>query len=154
MPSPKQQLALLSASVALLASSTPALADDPPPPPGTPSIDQYVETVPTSQGGASPGVAKPRVKRLPRRISANLDARSDSVARRLEAIATSSSYGAPQRDLARQMNTRSMRKPGSPFSAAVSAVSDSGDSHVFWLLAAMIVVTTAMVWATARRHRA
>jgi hypothetical protein len=35
----------------------------------------------------------------------------------------------------------------------VSAVSDSGDSHVIWLLAALIVVTTTMVWATARRHR-
>ena len=173
MGSLKSQLALLSASASAIAliAVAPALADDPPPPtpPGTPSIDQYVETIPTSNGGVSPGVGKPRTKSLPHRVSAKLRARPDAVTQRLEAIATSSVYGAPQRDLspprasapptspkinARQRPTPSAEpKAANPLSAAVSAVSDSGDSHVFWLLAALIVVTTTMVWATARRHR-
>jgi hypothetical protein len=173
MGSLRSQLALLSACAIALIAVAPALADDPPPPtpPGTPSIDQYVETIPTSNGGVSPSVGKPRTKSLPHRVSAKLRARPDAVTQRLEAIATSSVYGAPQRDLspprasatqqttapkvdARQRPTPSAEpKAANPLSAAVSAVSDSGDSHVFWLLAALIVVTTTMVWATARRHR-
>lgn len=167
---PKSQIAVLAAGIIVCVFSTPAFADETPPPvpPGTPSIDQYVETVPTSHGGTSAGIGKPRAKPLPHRIAAKIHARSDAVTKSLEVVATSSAYGAPQRHLSRPANTS--RKRGKPsanparpsaepkaanaLSAAVSAVSDSGDSHVFWLLAAVIVVTTAMVWATARRHRA
>ncbi len=166
---PKSLIAVLAAGITACVFSAPAFAEEPPPPvpPGTPSIDQYVETVPTSQGGISAGVGKPRGKPLPHRIAAKIHARPDAVTRRLETVATSSAYGAPQRDLSRPAKTsREQRakpsasttpaqpKAANPLSAAVSAVSDSGDSHVFWLLAAVIVVTTTMVWATARRHRA
>jgi hypothetical protein len=170
MGSLRSQLALLCASAVALIAVAPALAEDPPPPtpPATPSIDQYVETVPTSNGGVSPGVGKPRTKSLPHRVSARLHARPDAVTKRLEAIATSSVYGAPQRDLSPPRGSATRRtapanssagpkaanpKAANPLSAAVSAVSDSGDSHVFWLVAALIVVTTTMVWASARRHR-
>jgi hypothetical protein len=175
MGSLRSQLALLCASAVALIAVAPALAEDPPPPPptppATPSIDQYVETVPTSNGGVSPGVGKPRTKSLPHRVSARLHARPDAVTKRLEAIATSSIYGAPQRDLSPAKGSATQRtapansagpkaanpkaanpKAANPLSAAVSAVSDSGDSHVFWLVAALIVVTTTMVWASARRH--
>jgi hypothetical protein len=179
MGSLRSQLALLCASAVALIAIAPALAEDPPPPtpPATPSIDQYVETVPTSNGGVSPGVGKPRTKSLPHRVSARLHARPDAVTKRLEAIATSSVYGAPQRDLSPPRGSATQRtapanssagpkaanpkaanpkaanpKAANPLSAAVSAVSDSGDSHVFWLVAALIVVTTTMVWASARRH--
>lgn len=168
---PKSQIAVLGAGIIVCVFSAPAFADETPPPvpPETPSIDQYVETVPTSHGGASAVVGKPRAKPLPHRITAKIHARSDVVTKSLEVIATSSAYGAPQRDLSRPAKTsRKQRekpsanparpsaepKAANALSAAVSAVSDSGDSHVFWLLAAVIVVTTAMVWATARRHRA
>jgi hypothetical protein len=70
--------------------------------------------------------------------------------KRLESIATSSAYGAPQQGLSRPAAPNAQN----PVSAAVSAATDSSDSHVFWLLGAVIVVTTSMVWATARRHRA
>jgi hypothetical protein len=175
MGSLRAQLVLLCASAVALIAVAPALAEDPPPPtpPATPSIDQYVETVPTSNGGVSPGVGKPRTKSLPHRVSARLNARPDAVTKRLEAIATSSVYGAPQRDLSPPRGSATQRtapanssagpkvanpkaanpKVANPLSAAVSAVSDSGDSHVFWLVAALIVVTTTMVWASARRHR-
>jgi hypothetical protein len=175
MGSLRSQLTLLCASAVALIAVAPALAEDPPPPtpPATPSIDQYVETVPTSNGGVSPGVGKPRTKSLPHRVSARLNARPDAVTKRLEAIATSSVYGAPQRDLSPPRGSATQRtapanssagpkaanpkaanpKAANPLSAAVSAVSDSGDSHVFWLVAALIVMTTTMVWASARRHR-
>jgi hypothetical protein len=168
---PKSQIAMLAAGIILCVFSAPAFADETPPPvpPETPSIDQYVETVPTSHGGTSAGIGKPRAKPLPHRITAKIRARSDAVTKNLEVVATSSAYGAPQSDLSRPAKTsREQReepsanparpsaepKAANALSAAVSAVSDSGDSHVFWLLAAVIVVTTAMVWATARRHRA
>lgn len=167
----KSQIAVLAAGIVACVFSASAFAEEPPPPvpPETPSIDQYVETVPTSHGGTSAGVGKPRAKPLPHRITAKIHARSDAVTKSLEVIATSSAYGAPQRDLSRpaktsrkQQEKRSANparpsaepKAANALSAAVSAVSDLGDSHVFWLLAAVIVVTTAMVWATARRHRA
>ena len=161
MGSLRSQLASLSVSALALAAAAPALGQNPPPPPpGTPSIDQYVETVPTSNGGAAPGVGKAHVKPLPRQVAARLQARHDAVSKRLEAIATSSVYGAPQRPL-KPIEKRTAGNPSRPvepepanaLSAAVSAVSDSGDSHVFWLLAAVIVVTTSMVWAAARGHR-
>jgi hypothetical protein len=175
MGSLRSQFALLCVSAVALIAVAPALAEDPPPPtpPATPSIDQYVETVPTSNGGVSPGVGKPRTKSLPHRVSARLHARPDAVTKRLEAIATSSVYGAPQRDLSPPRGGATRRtapanssagpkaanpkaanpKAANPLSAAVSAVSDSGNSHVIWLVAALIVVTTTMVWASARRHR-
>ena len=184
----KSQIAILAAGIIVCVFSAPAFADETPPPvpPETPSIDQYVETVPTSHGGTSAGIGKPRAKPLPHRITAKIHARSDAVTKSLEVVATSSAYGAPQRDLSRPAKTstkqRDLSRPGktsrkqreerrerpsanparpsaepkaaNALSAAVSAVSDSGDSHVFWLLAAVVVVTTVMVWATARRHRA
>jgi hypothetical protein len=162
MGSPSSYVGLLAACVAALLFVASALADVPPqPPPGTPSIDQYVETIPTSQGGAAVNVGKTRARRLPPAITAKLRTRTDPVAKHLEEIATSSTYGAPQKTLSppvrkgqrERINVAAEPEGENPLSAAVSAVSDSGDSHMFWLLAGVIVVTTAMVWATARRHR-
>jgi hypothetical protein len=79
-----------------------------------------------------------------------LNAHPDAVTERLKAIATSSAYGAPQQGLSRPAEASAQN----PLAAAASAAADSSDSHIFWLLGAVIVVTTAMVWATARRHRA
>jgi hypothetical protein len=185
MGSPRLQLAALGASVIALGIASTALAENPPPPPpppGTPSIGQYVETVPTSNGGAAAGAGRKHAK-LPPKVAKAVRAHPDAVTKRLESVATSSAYGAPQRDLTpqgeakaagsnsgnsgpagQQPKTPASQQPktpapkapkaANPLSAAVSAVGDSGDSHVFWLLGAVIVVTTAMVWATARRHRA
>jgi hypothetical protein len=151
MGSPRSQLAL-SAGVLALVWVGPAFADGlPPVPPGTPSISQYVETVPTSNGGSSPGSAKRQVRPLPQRIASNLHKAGDPTAKRLEAVATSSDYGAPQRNL--PVSPGYAQTQENALSAAVSAVSDSGDSHLLWVLAALVVVTTTMVWSTAQRHR-
>src|SRR5262249_4668221 len=136
-----------------------ALAEDPPPPP-PPSISQYVESVPTATGGASRAVTKPHAKPLAPAVARRLRNSDNPVVKDLNTIATSSTYGAPQHKL-----TSPAPKPTSvpshrdihgstALTAAVSAVSDSGDSHVYWLLAAVIVITTSMVWAAGRRHRA
>jgi len=148
----RSQLALL-ASVLPMVCVGPAFADATPPPvpPGTPSISQYVETVPTSSGGSSPGAAKRHVQPLPQRIASNLRKQGDPTGKRLEAVATSSDYGAPQRNLPVPPGYSQTQE--NALAAAVSAVSDSGDSHLVWLLAALLVVTTTMVWSTAQRHR-
>ena len=76
----------------------------------------------------------------------------------LKAVATSSSYGAPQHELSAPTKNERAAKAARPANdsnalhAAVGSVSGSGDNHIYWLLAAMIVVTTTMVWAAARRH--
>jgi hypothetical protein len=151
MGSVKSHLARLAVGVIGLVCCAPAFAADPAPPvpPPTPSIAQYVETVPTSQGGASAGAGK-RQASLPPAVEKELSARPDATTRLLQSIATSSAYGAPQQDLSRPADANAQN----PLSAAVSAATDSSDSHVFWLLGAVIFVTTAMIWATARRHRA
>jgi hypothetical protein len=137
-----------------------ALAQDPPPPP-PPSISQYVESVPTATGGQSRAATKPRSKLLAPAVARRLRNSGSTVAKDLNRIATSSTYGAPQRKLTppapKSASTPSShgRIHGSnAVSAAVSAVSDSGDSHMYWLLGALIVITTSMVWAAGRRHRA
>jgi hypothetical protein len=151
MASARSHVALLAAGAVALACSVPAFAADrtPPVPPPTPSIAQYVETVPTSQGGATAGSGQRNVNSLPPAVAKKLNAHPDALTKRLKSIATSSAYGAPQQGL-----SPTDSKAQNSLSAAVSAATDSSDSHVFWLLGAVIVVTTAMVWATARRHRA
>jgi hypothetical protein len=152
MGSVKSHVARLAVGLVALAFAAPAFAADPSPPvpPSTPSISQYVETVPTSEGGASAGSGKRNANALPPGVAKKLSAHPDALTKRLEAIATSSAYGAPQQGLSRPSEPNAQN----PVSAAVSAATDSSDSHIFWLLGAVIVVTTAMVWATARRHRA
>jgi hypothetical protein len=151
MGSARSHVARLAVGLLALAVSAPAFAADasPPVPPSTPSIAQYVETVPTSQGGASTGSGK-HANSLPPGVVKKLNAHPDAVTERLKAIATSSAYGAPQQGLSRPAEASAQN----PLAAAASAAADSSDSHIFWLLGAVIVVTTAMVWATARRHRA
>jgi hypothetical protein len=171
MGSFRSKVVVLSLCVCALVWTSPAFAEDPPPPtpPGTPSIDQYVETVPTSQGGASTSLGKPRKKRLPDKVATQMRTIPDRLTQRLETAATSSTYGAPKRDLPRpRRNAADLPRPrrsapadrgassrepeaANPVSAAVSAVSDSGDSHMFWLLAAVIIVTTTMVWTARQR---
>jgi hypothetical protein len=146
-----RSLPVPAAVVALaLAPAASAATPPPPPPPDTPSIDQYVEQVPTSRGGSSPGVGHTQSKPLPPHVSARLHKANDSVSKDLEKVSTSSSYGTPQRILPKPVSSSDESERSNPFSAAVSAVSDSGDSHVVSLLVAVVLVTTAMVWSALR----
>ncbi len=136
----RSHLALFAASLVVLIAASPAFAAQSPPP-VTPSIDQYVETVPTSSGGTAPGVGKAHVTRLPRGLVVRLHRRHDTVAQRLEAIATSSLYGAPQRDLIEPSVPNATVTDRSALAAAVTAVDDPGDSHIYWLIAGLTAVT-------------
>jgi hypothetical protein len=71
----------------------------------------------------------------------------------LETVATSSKFGAPQQRLSHPAKKDRQVRESSSVGAAVQAVSTSGDSHIYWLLASMIVVTTTMVWSAARLRR-
>jgi hypothetical protein len=95
-------------------------------------------------------VGKATAQALPSQVAANLRSHPDQVTKRLEKIATSSSYGAPQRLLPKPANGRIESESSNALSAAVSAVNDSGDGHLIWLLLAVVLVTIAMVWAAAR----
>jgi hypothetical protein len=152
MGSPKSQISMVIAAVVALVFPAAAVAatPPPPPPPDTPSISQYVEQVPTSRGGWSLGVGKAHARALPPKVSNRLRAHRDPVSQQLEKVATSSGYGAPQRTLPKAAGGNAAPKASNALSAAVSAVSDSGDSHVVWLLLALVFVTTAMVWSAAR----
>jgi hypothetical protein len=70
--------------------------------PSNPSLDQYVESVPTSHGGAPPGPGSTRGSistspggRLPASIRHRLAAHGGADATQFEAIATSPAFGAP-----------------------------------------------------------
>ena len=142
---------LVPAAALALALPSGALAAEPPAPPSdTPSIDQYVEQVPTSRGGSSPAVGKAKVQTLPTHVAANLPAHPDQVTKQLKKVATSSTYGAPQRVLSKPAKGRAEPESSNALSAAVNAVNDSGDGNVIWLLLAVVSVTVAMVWAAAR----
>jgi hypothetical protein len=160
MGSFRPYLCVIGAVAFGLAAAGPALGDEPPSPP-PPSINQYVESVPTATGGATRAVTKPHAKPLAPAVARRLRNSNNAVVKDLNSIATSSTYGAPQRKLtppapkpASAPGSRRGIHGSSAVSAAVSAVSDSGDSHVYWLLGAIIVITTSMVWAAGRRHRA
>jgi hypothetical protein len=142
---------LVPGAALALALPNAALAAEPPaPPPDTPSINQYVEQVPTSRGGSSPAVGKAKVRTLPTQVAANLRAHPDHVTKQLKKVATSSTYGAPQHVLSKPAKGGTEPESSNALSAAVSAVNDSGDSHLIWLLLAVVLVTIAMVWAAAR----
>jgi hypothetical protein len=151
MPSPRGHIAVVCLSAVALAVPAAALSDNGSPPPGTPSIDQYVETVPSSGGGWSEGTASTRSKPLRPAVTRHLRQQPDD--QQLETVATSSKFGAPQQRLSRPANKNKQVRDSSSLGAAVQAVSTSGDSHIYWLLAAMIVVTTTMVWSAARLRR-
>jgi hypothetical protein len=95
-------------------------------------------------------VGKAKVRALPTQAAANLRAHPDHVTKRLKKVATSSTYGAPQRALPKPAKGRAEPGSSNALSAAVSAANDSGDGHLIWLLLTVVFVTIAMVWAAAR----
>jgi hypothetical protein len=156
-----------------------ARSHDPPPPPteGT-AISQYVETLPSGSGGQAVGVGKAHTKPLPKPAAKKLAQKTTPLAPKLQSIATSSSYGAPQQTLPRKPAAKYGKKPQHPaatpiggsdrpteparaaepdrtaLSAAVSAATGGGDRGPVILLAAIVVFTTAAgLTAAARRAR-
>jgi hypothetical protein len=150
-------LAILLA-VAFLAASAQALAAGrpPAPPPPTSAIDQYIESVPTAGGGVVNGVGKTRSKALPKRVGAAIERQGGADAATLRAIASTSTYGAPQKRIAPKQVAHPRREPpesSGALSAAAIATGSSG-SHALWLLGILVVTTVAAFVAAGLRQRA
>jgi hypothetical protein len=170
-------------AIALLGAgfATPlALSQDPPPPPEGPAISQYVETIPSGAGGQAVGVGKSRTKPLPKHAAKKLAKKTTPLAPKLRSVATSSSYGAPQRTLPRrapasspkpakstpkphaQAPVRRTDRPTTPvrtvepertaLSAAVSAATGGADRGPLILLAVILVSTTGTALVVAARR--
>ncbi len=121
--------------------------------------DQYVETLPTTSG---PSATKDRRRgKTPLRPSVAAKQRSQggADAARLEAVATSSDFGAPQGTAGRADtkngagDRRNSRDSRAIPSASVQAVRGGG-GDLLWLLLALLAITGLMVGAvTYQRHK-
>jgi hypothetical protein len=142
--------------VAVVAVPAPAAAQSPQ---DFSASDQYVETLPTTSG---PSATKDRRRgKTPLRPSAAAKLRSQggADAARLEALATSSDFGAPQGTTGRadkkngSGDRRNSRDSRAIPSASVQAVR-AGGGDLLWLLLALLAITGLMVGAvTYQRHK-
>ena len=148
---------LIVAAVLAVAVTVPASATA-----GTPqdfsASDQYVETLPTTSG-PSPTQGRKRGKTpLRPSVAAKLRSQGGADTARLDAVATSSDFGAPQGsaggdDKNGAGDRRHSRGTAAVPSASVQAVRDGG-GDLLWLLLALLAITGLMVGAgTYQRHK-
>jgi hypothetical protein len=124
--------------------------------------------VPTSSGGAAPGVEKPTTSKLPPKAVAALEEQTPAAAPVLQEVATSSDYGAPAKKL-EMRRSASPRARGSSApatvlhperspvpavpSVAITLGGGTGRSLV-WLGLVLVATTVLLVVATLRQRRA
>jgi opacity protein-like surface antigen len=148
---------ILAALVAVVLAVPAAAAADTPQ--DFSASDQYVETLPTTSG---PSATKDRRRgRTPLRpsVAAKLRSEGGNAAARLEALATSSDFGAPQGtgEKADKKNgagdRRNSRNTAAIPSASIQAVREGG-GDLLWLLLALLAITGLVVGAvTYQRHK-
>jgi hypothetical protein len=119
--------------------------------------DQYVETLPTTSGPSPTNDRRRGKTPLRPSVAAKLREQGGADAVRLEAVATSSDFGAPQgtsdRSDKKNGNRRDSRNTTAIPSASVQAVQEGGED-LLWLLLALLAITGLMVGAvTYRRHK-
>jgi hypothetical protein len=139
------------AALALFAGSALAASPD-----DTALLDQYEESVPTSegaQGGSGPGANESNP--LPGTVEQGLYkalGKKDGTA--LEHASTSARYGAPQSTLG-AVGTQGGLEPkgGNAVSDALSAIGGDGGSHVVAVAVLLGIVTGSIVIASALRRR-
>jgi hypothetical protein len=148
--------ACLTALLAAALVPASAGAANPPPPP-VPAIAQYVESLPTSAGPAVPGSGKPHSRALPTAVERTIRTQGGRDARTIEAIATSSAYGAPQTSLNARRPARQLpgtATPGAQRVAAAQIVStDGGGNTRLVVLAALLGLATVALGAAGWRRR-
>jgi hypothetical protein len=144
---------LAAAAVAVPAPAAASAPDD------FSASDQYVETIPTTRGPSATKDGRDRKTPLPPSLAAQLRSQGGADAARLEAVATSSEFGAPQgtaggADKKDGAGDRRRSRDTTAFpSASVQAVREGG-GDLLWLLLAMLAITGLMVGAvTYRRHK-
>jgi hypothetical protein len=120
--------------------------------------DQYVETLPTAGGPSATKDGRHRKTPLRPSVAAKLRSQGGADAARLEAIATSSDFGAPQTTTGRAdkksgSQDRNSRDSRAIPSASVHAVREGG-GDLLWLLLALLAITGLMVGTvTYQRHK-
>jgi len=149
---------LVAVALALLAVGNGAAAG---PPGGSSAISQYVEMVPTADGGAAPSMAgtapaaKPAVTpSAVLRVERKIDKQGGANANDLKAVALSPVYGAPQDSLTLGSTPKRLLLPNdrvSLLTASAGAVVSS--PSLLALLLAMVALTAAISFASFRRHR-
>jgi hypothetical protein len=130
----------------------------------SPSLDQYVERVPTAHGDEPPGTAPPgRAVHLPPGVQRQIDRGGGADAKQLEAVAGSPSLGAPPTGAGARAGgaggsaeaTGGAAPAATPgvVGAATGAATGSGAGR--WLVGGLLLVTAvAAGTALARRRRA
>jgi hypothetical protein len=125
-----------------------------------PSVDQYVESVPTGDGGTSGGGgAKPEGGTLPQRVRDRLQEEGGSDAAQLEAVATSPALGAPAAGKPAPTTRRDDATPRadapkpSALDAATTAAVDNGGAPIGVLVGGMLALTAIAGAAAFARRR-
>lgn len=153
------------AAVAALAAGSPAYGKGCPgnlTNEGPSSVAQYTEQLPTSCGNHVTGTGKGTTK-LPRSIEQKIDKQAGSDATILKNIATSESYGAPQRTIKSPKSQKSVRHgkiltdsaahSSNPLSASVSVVTDGSDARLIALVVLMVGIAVLVLATAVRRRR-
>ncbi|MGH2978177.1 MAG: hypothetical protein ACRDLQ_00895 [Solirubrobacterales bacterium] len=150
------RLILAALAVAALAVPAPAAAKSPD---DFSASDQYVETLPTTSGPSATRDRKRGKTPLRPSVAAKLRSQGGADAARLEAVATSSDFGAPQATgggadkNSGAANRRSSRDTTAIPSASVQAVREGG-GDLLWLLLALLAITGLILGAVAyQRHK-
>ena len=125
-----------------------------------PSVDQYVEQVPSSCGQQQAGKKSRTVGKLPRQVRNALQSQAadESEAALLEQVVTSTKYGAPEKKLRlgreQRRELRTLRNdPPRPIPSAIGTVVNAEDRGLLALAIALAVMTAAAVGAAVLRTR-
>lgn len=147
---------LLAACVLALAPTSLAA-----PPPAPSAVAQYVEMIPTGEGGKAVGVGKTASKPLAPPIARQVKAQAGSAGSLLTRVATSSAYGAPQSKLRRlpptALDNRGQRSPKlsttdySALGATVDALEGARLRDLLILGLVVFAITGGFVWLGIRR---
>ena len=153
----------LVASLALIAAPGAARAGEQPSPEELAAVSVYVEQIPTASGPQPAGGAEARKTTLPAPVRSALRREGGTHAAKLEEIATSSAYGAPQAKprMPKDSKRATGRARGRPVpelpagigSPGAVAIAEPGGPRLVGLAAALVVITGVAGGAALARGR-
>ena len=127
--------------------------------PSNPSLNQYVESVPSSHGDRTPpsGGAKSPDGQLPASVQRQIETQGGRDAKQLESIATSPALGAPASSTdgaGGGRETKAEAADHSPSSLdALTSAATGGDGNSLGLLVLGLVLVTALLGGSALARR-
>jgi len=131
--------------------------------PGGPgAVDQYVEDVPTGGGSTHPTKDTPTKNAVPASLAEQIAAQGGSDSPLLAEIVSSSTYGAPQRrgsgppermERGAAVPVPAGEEMSGVVSSAITAVEGGDAGRLLGLLAALLAVSVATIFAVGARHR-